>query len=48
MNTKIYKYKGFFIDFNVYQNNEYSIQINGDDIIFRTLDDAKNYIDSIL
>lgn len=41
------EYNGFFIDFNVYKKNEYSIQINGDDIIFYSLDDAKKYIDNL-
>lgn len=40
-------YKGYGIDFNIYGRNEYSVQIDGDDIIFNTLKEAKNYIDNI-
>lgn len=40
-------YKEYEIDFNIYGRNEFSIQIDGDDIIFNTLKEAKNYIDNI-
>lgn len=40
-------YKGYGIDFNLYGNNEFSVQYCGDDYIFSTLDAAKKFIDSI-
>lgn len=40
-------YKKYAIDFNVYGENEYSVQYDGDDILFATINDAKAFIDSI-
>lgn len=42
-----YTYKGYGIDFNIYGQNEYSVQFCGDDYFFSTLDDAKKFIDSL-
>lgn len=40
-------YKGYDIDFNIYGQNEYSVQYCGDDFLFNSLADAKAFIDSI-
>lgn len=40
-------YKGFSIGFNYYGENEYTVQINGDDLFFITLSDAKKHIDEL-
>lgn len=41
------QYKGYWIDFNVYGKGEYTLQ-NGDaDLWFETLEEAKDYIDSL-
>ena len=29
------EYKGYYIEFNFYGNNEYSVQYCGDDIVFQ-------------
>lgn len=42
-----YEYKGYGIDYNFYGENEYSVQYCGDDMMFKTLDDAKRFIDEI-
>ena len=39
------EYKGFYIEFNLYRRTEYSVQFYGDDIIFETLEEAKQFID---
>lgn len=44
---KITIYKGYQIDFNIYGDNEYSVQYCGDDFIFSDLESAKNFIDSL-
>lgn len=41
------EYRGFYIEFNFYGSNEYSVQFCGDDIIFDSEEDAKNFIDTI-
>jgi outer membrane phospholipase A len=45
---QITKYKGYFIVLNLYGRNEYTVQYNGDDLFFRTLKGAKDFIDEIL
>jgi len=40
-------YKGYGIDFNFYGMNEYSVQFLGDDVIFNTLEEAKQFIDDV-
>lgn len=42
-----FEYKGHYISFDLYGNNEYTVQYCGDDIYFRTEKDAKEFIDSI-
>lgn len=41
-------YKGYYIEYNFYGHNEYSVQYCGDDILFHSLAAAKKYIDSIV
>lgn len=41
------KYRGYYIEFNFYGLNEYSVQYCGDDLVFKTLDEAKAFIDEI-
>lgn len=40
-------YKGFGIDYNIYGMNEYSVYVCGDDCIFYSVAEAKDFIDSI-
>ncbi len=47
MMMKMTEYRGYGIDFNVYGQQEYSVQVAGDDFIFATLDEAKKFIDSM-
>lgn len=41
------EYKGYFIEFNLYGRDEYTVQYCGDDYYFQTLKDAEAFIDSI-
>ena len=41
------EYKGYYIEYNFYGNNEYSVQYCGDDVIFRSEAEAKEFIDTI-
>ena len=41
------EYKGCYIEFDFYGNNEYSVQYCGDDIVFDTEEEAKAFIDEI-
>lgn len=40
-------YKGYGIDYNFYGENEYSVQYDGDDVMFSTLKEAKAFIDEV-
>jgi len=40
-------YKGYGIDHDFYGEDEYSVQYCGDDLMFRTIDEAKAFIDEI-
>ena len=40
-------YKGYDIEFNFYGKKEYTVQYQGDDIWFKTIDEAKKFIDEI-
>ena len=48
-NYKFYSliYKNYFIDYNVYNSDEYSVWYHHMLHIFETLEEAKNYIDII-
>ena len=41
------EYKGFFIEFNIYGANEFTVQYCGDDIIFDTEEEAKGFIEEV-
>ena len=41
------EYKGYYIEFNIYGQKEYSVQYCGDDVMFTTEDAAKKFIDEI-
>ena len=41
------EYKGYYIEYNFYGNNEYTVQYCGDDVEFTTLKEAKHFIDMI-
>lgn len=41
------EYNGYYIEYNIYGRNEYSVQYCGDDVIFATIDEAKVFIDQI-
>lgn len=41
------EYKGYYIEYNFYGLNEYSVQYCGDDIMFKSVKEAKEFIDSI-
>lgn len=41
------EYKGYYIEFNIYGSNEYSVQYCGDDLIFKSVTDARAFIDEI-
>lgn len=40
-------YKNYDIEYNFYGMNEYSVQYEGDDLMFDTVEDAKKFIDMI-
>ena len=42
------KYNGYYIEYNIYGQNEYSVQYCGDDFMFTTETEAKKFIDDIL
>lgn len=42
------EYKGFQIEYDLYKQNEYTVQYNGDDVVFNSIDEAKQFIDEIL
>ena len=41
------EYKGLYIEFDFYKTGEYSVQVDGDDLIFATEEEAKKAIDEI-
>ena len=41
------EYNGYYIEYNIYGRNEYSVQYCGDDVIFDTEAQAKEFIDQI-
>lgn len=46
-NNNIFEYKGYYIEYNFYGENEWSVQYCGDDIIFNDFNEAKDFIDSV-
>ena len=47
MNDNITKYKGFEIEYNFYDEGEYSVQYEGDDLVFGSVEEAKHFIDEV-
>lgn len=41
------QYKGYWIEFNLYGDGEYTVQYCGDDVIFETLEEARKFIDDL-
>ena len=41
------EYKGYVIEFNIYHQNEYTVQFGGDDIWFTSEEEAKQFIDEM-
>lgn len=41
------EYKGYGIDFNFYGQNEYSVQYCGDDVLFGSIEEAREFIDEV-
>lgn len=41
------EYKGYWIEFNFYGHNEYTVQYCGDDVFFRSIEDAKAFIEEV-
>ena len=41
------QYKGYWIEFNVYGDGEYTVFYDGDDLCFETLSEARKFIDSL-
>ena len=41
------EYKGRTIEYNLFNLNEYSVQYCGDECIFFTLEEAKQFIDEV-
>lgn len=42
-----FKYRDFNITFNLYGQNEYTVQYCGDDFFFKTKKEAEKFIDSL-
>lgn len=38
-------YKGYSIEFNIYGQNEYTVEFEGDDVWFTSLSEAKRFVD---
>lgn len=41
------EYKGYYIEYNIYGQKEYTVQYNGDDVFFQTEQEARAFIDSL-
>lgn len=41
------EYKGFCVEYDFYGTGEYSVQYCGDDVIFPTAKEAREFIDEI-
>ena len=46
-NYKEEEYRGYYICFNFYGQEEYTVQYCGDDFIFKTEEDARAFIDTL-
>ena len=47
MKHEIIEYKGYYIETNLYGENEITVQYCGDDIYFPTIQEAKEFIDEL-
>ena len=47
MACNVIEYKGYYIEYNFYGEDEYSVRIDGDDVVFPTEAEAKQFIDDI-
>ena len=47
MKHEIIEYKGYYIETNLYGENEITVQYCGDDISFPTIQEAKEFIDEL-
>ena len=47
MNHKTTEYRGYYIEYNIYGKGEYTVQIDGDDVFFKTIKEAMTFIDSL-
>lgn len=45
--SSITKYRGMEIAYNIYGQNEYTVQYCGDDFFFKTEKEAEKFIDSL-
>lgn len=41
------EYKGYVIEKDFYGLGEYSVQVEGDDVMFTSVEDAKKFIDDL-
>ena len=46
-NNEVIEYKGYYIEFNFYGMNEYSVQYCGDDYMFSSFTGATKFVDEI-
>ena len=37
----------YWIEYDFYGEGEYSVQVDGDDVIFKTLEEAREFIDGL-
>ena len=42
------EYNGYWISHNIYGSKEYTVQYQGDDVIFGTVEEAKHFIDMVV
>lgn len=47
MRTEIIEYRGYFIEYNAYGREEYTVDVEGDDIWCNTLTEAERFIDDM-
>ena len=48
MEHKIIEYKGYYIEYNLYGEHEYTVQYCGDDLVFTTEQAARDFINRIV
>ena len=41
------EYKGYYIEHNIYGDDEYTVQYCGDDVVFDNEAEARNFIDEL-